>query len=73
MSVADPDEYAGWEAYPQSLCFSSIEVDDRRSNHRISQLTDQLFVEKDESRFEYLELDAPRTGTYLDLCASDRC
>jgi hypothetical protein len=59
------DHYAGWESYPQKLDFPVLEVDASRCDERISKAADSLFVDKDESEFEYLVLEPPQEGQYF--------
>ncbi|PVH75485.1 hypothetical protein DL98DRAFT_536503 [Cadophora sp. DSE1049] len=57
MSHTCPDEFDGWEIYPQNLHLHSLDVDDARIARRISHFSKEVFVDKVESDFGYMELD----------------
>jgi len=59
------DEYANWETYPQNLHVSPLGVDAYRSSHQIDRLSKELFVANHESSFDFLAMDPPRDGKYL--------
>ncbi|RFU31765.1 hypothetical protein B7463_g4560, partial [Scytalidium lignicola] len=54
MSHLDADEFDGWDTYPQNLGLSLLDIDASRIDRRISQLTKELFVDKDESTFRWV-------------------
>ena len=59
---ASLDPYAGWETYPEGLGFSALEVDARSCNERISDQSDELFVDKSESCFHSLVFEDKQEG-----------
>lgn len=62
MSHTCPNEFDGWEIYPQNLHLRSLDVDDARIARRISELSKELFVDKDASNFGYLKLGDSNEG-----------
>jgi len=69
MSQICPEEFDGWEIYPQNLRLSSLDVDDSRIARRLNQFSKELFVDKDATSFGYLELGDQNKGihSYSDV------
>lgn len=63
MRSLKADEYEGWEIYPQNCSYSLLGCDTSRSHQRLSRQSKELFVENDESTFEFMALGTERTGT----------
>jgi hypothetical protein len=62
MAFLSNNEYQGWEIYPQNLGLSLLDTNASMSDERLSRLTNELFVEKEESNFTYLNLDVVNAG-----------